>query len=251
MKQSIIILSTFLLAFFANANAQTKIGIADVNSLPDDEAVLKIMQDSISKERKTLEGLLKKKDFKAKQIALKEEIKKKQADKLSLEKQKANLENEVAGNKAEMEKIALTDSLCAAACYQLLRIKPDRTFFDKKVQPAMKTYDRITTAIVKEQYKNLDELLPNYENYYNEVRNFLLDLCKDTTPWNAKVSKELKDKMYQLPYYKKFYGEKYSFYYLDDQIDRIEKAIDEGERNRLGQILNTWMPMINSSKPAK
>lgn len=112
------------------------------------------------------------------------------------------------------------DKTTARFCYIRLSQRYNKTWVDE----ALKMWSTISSTKVKKEYEGVDVLLQNYNRYYTEVRNVILNAQNapdriDKSP-NSYFPIREEQNMKNSDYYKNCYGDKNKqIIFLDRQID--------------------------------
>ena len=109
-------------------------------------------------------------------------------------------------------------------------------FNKEEIDKAITYFERVTSTQLKEDRKQILELLKEYEESYNIFKNILLKAQNDELRTNPFAVKEYKESyinaLREMAYYKKYYKSGWSIRYLDGMIT---KAIEKLEKHSEAQ----------------
>ena len=105
-------------------------------------------------------------------------------------------------------------------------------FNKEEIEKAITYFERVTSTQLKEDRKQILELLRGYEDSYNTFKALLLKAQNDERRTNPFTIKDYKDAylydLSEMSYYKKYYNSGWSIRFLDGLIT---KAIEKLEKH--------------------
>lgn len=106
-------------------------------------------------------------------------------------------------------------------------------FNKDEIDKAISYFERITSAQLKEDRKQILVLLKEYEDAYISFSQLMLSAQKDPRRESAFDVKEFKEdyisRIHEMPYYKKYYKSGWSIRFLDGIIAQAIKKLEEHE----------------------
>lgn len=159
----------------------------------------------------------------------------------SIKFQYDSLTNLIDNKNQEIENLKERIYFADTCIVKLSNLRLYLPFNKEKVNEAIKSFDKIYSPKLKEDMSIILTLLKNYEHYYKEFLSIIEEAQKDDKNRNnifniEDYKNKYKYKIENMSYYINYYNGDWKIIYLNKQIDRALKILEEHSDSKIANF---------------